>query len=431
MTAKEITKKYIFIIIPAIIVILALVAILIPILMPKAPMVRPLQKVTLFEVKKVPIKNSWEVIAQLEADRKIEIVARVSGFLEAKYYQEGDQVTENQVLFLIEPAPYEAAKQAAYGNFLSAEAQLNQAQLNFTRVEDLYKKKSSPKSDFDAAKAALDVAEAGVVSSRALYQQAEINYLYTQIKAPFAGKITDATFSVGAFVGPTSGPLAHLVADDPIQATFGVPDIFLKELRFGGGDAGGLPRGGIPTVVVKLRINEEYIYPEPGTISYVSPTVDQGTDTTKIKASFPNPDGNIVPGEVVTLILEDREPREALLVPKNSILISSHLGSFVYVLGKSEPGPDGTTQTIAVPRPITRGLEYPEGIEVTQGLTAGDKIVELGLMAQGATLRPNTPVEVVENYESIFTQGSGTPNPAESRPAESSPDPTTDTGGEG
>jgi membrane fusion protein (multidrug efflux system) len=335
-------------------------------------------------------------------------VARVPGFLEKKPFKEGDQVKAEDLLFQIEPEGYKAAYDAAQGNYLSALAQRTQAQLTFQRTSDLYAKKAAPKSDFDQDKAALDVADAGVISARAQLTQAELNLKYASVKAPFDGKVSDSTYSEGAFVGANSAVLATLVSTDPVTVTFGIPDRFLADRRFGS-PQGTLPRGSINTVVVKLRINGQYDYKGEGSITYLAPLLDESTDTVKVKASFPNPDGILVPGEVVEVIVEDRDPREVILVPKNSVLISSSVGSFVYVTAPPSAEQGGGPGLVSEVRKVTRGIEFPGGLEITEGLTEGDKIINLGLMASGQTLRPGTPLEVVENYQPL---GGGGPSDA-------------------
>ncbi|MDR2339771.1 MAG: efflux RND transporter periplasmic adaptor subunit [Deltaproteobacteria bacterium] len=410
MTPKLVVKKYIFVIIPLIIVLLAGLVFLKEMLKPQFAMQRPPSKVTIIEAKISEVRNSYEIIGVLEADKSVDLVARVTGFLEEKSFNAGDKVKEGDVLFRIDPKAYQAAYDAAQGALLSAEAQLTQAQLNFNRTADLYAKRSSPKSDYDNAKAQLDVAQAAVLSARGNLAQAELNLDWANVKAPFDGEISDSPFSIGSYVGPTSGVLATLVAPDPIKVRFGVPDTQLADLRFGAA-TGSLPRGEISEVRAGVKVNGTHLYEEPGKITYVAPLVDAQTDTVRIKASFPNKNGKLVPGEVVTVVLEDGKAREAILVPKNCVMYTAAAGSFVYVLGEPKAAEGGApggappaagqggsaAPYVAEQRMVTRGIEFPEGIEILEGLKVGDKVINLGLMSGGALIQPGTPVELLED----------------------------------
>jgi membrane fusion protein (multidrug efflux system) len=399
VTPKLIIKKYIFVIIPFIIVLLAGLVFLKELLKPSAPLQRPPARVTVIEVKTQAVRNSYEIVGVLEADKTVDLVARVTGFLEEKSFKAGDRVKAGDVLFRIDPKLYQAAYDAARGALLLAEAQLTQAELSFNRTSDLYAKRSAPKSDYDNAKAALDVAQASVLSARGNLAQAELNLDWAEVKAPFEGEISDSPFSEGSFVGPSSGILATLVAPDPIQARFGVPDRLLADLRFGAANS-NLPRGDIDEVEARVKINGTHIYEEPGKITYVAPLVEGQTDTIKIKATFPNGDRKLMPGEVVTVILEDGSPRDTVLVPKNSVMYTAEAGSFVYVLGDARDREGNPTGGLAAEqRVVTRGLEFADGIEITAGLKAGEKVINLGLMSGGALIQPGTPVEVIEGEE--------------------------------
>jgi membrane fusion protein (multidrug efflux system) len=403
VTPKLLIKKYIFVIIPLIIVLLAGIVFLKEILKPERPRVVPPARVGVYVASKRPVKNSYEIIGILEADKSVDLVARVSGFLEEKSFVAGDKVKEGDVLFRIDPKDYEAALEVARGSLLSAEAQLTQAALNFNRVKDLYAKRTSPKSDLDAAQAQLDVAQASVLSAKGALAQAELNLGWASVTAPFDGEVSDSPFSEGSFLGPSSGVLATIVAPDPIKVRVGLADRLLADLRFGAA-SGSLPRGGIDQVVARVKVNGTHLYEEPGRITYISPLVEKSTDTIQIKATFPNKDGRLVPGEVVTVILEDGSPRDVILVPKNCVLYNAASGSFVYVLGQGEGG-----GPVAEARGVTKGVEFPEGIEIVDGLKEGDKVINVGLMSGGALIQPGTPVEVLEDPEGEGGAGPASP----------------------
>jgi membrane fusion protein (multidrug efflux system) len=399
---KQFIKRYIFIIIPLLIVGLAALLIVRTLLAPRPQMPTAQARVTLYEIKSTEVRNSYEVIGVLEANMRVELLARVSGFLEKKTFSEGSEVKEGDALFQIEQEQYKAAYDAALGNYNSAQAQLTQAQLNFQRISDLYTKRSSPKSDYDNAKATLDMAQAAVTSTAALLEQARLNLEYTVVKAPFDGRMSDSPFSQGAYIGPTSGVLATIVKTDPLDVILGIPDRLMADLRFGSEDS-PLPKGRTDSLIARVKINGIHIYEREGKISYISPLVDGNTATIKVKASFPNPDDQLIPGETVSIILEDSLPRKAILVPKNTVMQSATVGSFVYEAAPLDPN-DPAKGLVAKVKPVKRGLEFPEGLEIIEGLQDGDKIINLGLMAGGAMLREGMPLTVVDDYVPVAQQ---------------------------
>jgi membrane fusion protein (multidrug efflux system) len=394
MSAKLILKKYIFIFIPAIVVAVAVIAVLLGFLWSTPPMPPSPARVTLYEVRKEAAQEAFEVIGLMEAERQVELKARVSGFLRSKNFSAGDRVTENSLLFLIEEEPYRAALAQAQGDLLSAKAQSDRAQLDFDRTSDLYAKRTATKSDYDNAKAALDVALANLISASARLDQASLNLGYASIKAPFDGLINDSPFSVGSLLGPESGVLATVVSLDPIKVTFGISDKYMALFRLGK-ESRNLPAGEAGDFIVRLKINGQEIYEGQGSISYISPLVDRQTDTIKLKAEFDNPKGTLLPGQTVVVSLEPKEPRQALLVPKNAILTSSGQGNFVYApVPNPSPDPNFPEALVAEVRPVTLGQEFSNGYEIVSGLSEGEKIVDLGLMSGGAMLRPGSLLEI-------------------------------------
>jgi membrane fusion protein (multidrug efflux system) len=409
VTPRLIIKKYIFIIIPLVILLLAALVILKTVLAPSPPMVRPPARVAVIEAKKTPVRNSYEVVGVLEAGQSVDLVARVTGFLEEKSAQAGGRAAEGDTLFKIDSKLYQAQRDAAQAALMSAQAQETQARLSYSRTADLYAKRTAPKNDLDSATAALNVAQAAVLAAQANLAQAELNLEWAEVKAPFAGVLSDSPVSVGSYVGTDSEVLATLVSSDHMEVRFGVADRQLANLRFQG-ESGSLPRGSIGEVTVRLKINGVHIYERGGKITYVSPLVDKSTDTVRLKASFPNPDGKLVSGEVVTVVLEDSQPREAILLPKNCVLYTAAQGSFVYVLGEAkDQSGNPTGGQAAEQRMVARGVEFPDGMEITQGLEPGDKVINLGLMSGGALIQPGAPVVLIERPEGGAPGAEGQP----------------------
>jgi membrane fusion protein (multidrug efflux system) len=395
--------KNIFVLIPAVIVVLALLAILSGWLWQTPPVPPSPQKVTLTEVTTTEALSSFEIIGVLEADQKVDLLARVSGFLTGIKFKEGDPVKKGQVLFTIEPDQYQAALASAEAGSLSAAANFTKSELDFNRTNDLFNKRTAPKSDLDNAQAALDVAKASTLSARAALDQARLNLGYTTVRAPFDGRVSDTPFSEGSLLGPESGVLATIVSQDPILADFGISDKYMAAMRLG---EGTLPGQTVENIQVRLKINGEKFYPEPGELIYRAPLIDRGTDTIKLKASFKNPEAVLLPGQSVVISLTAKVPPKLLLAPKAAVMTSSR-GNFVYqaVMGKAPGKDEGPEYLQAKATFIKLGREFDNGYEVLEGLAPGDKIVSLGLMAGGAALRPGAPVEVAEDGPKQETAG--------------------------
>jgi membrane fusion protein (multidrug efflux system) len=411
MSASSAIKKWIFVLIPLIIVGLAAVVIGLGFLRTTPQMAPPPQRVRVEEIKTVSATSILKAVALVEASESVDLKARVSGFLIGKDFVEGGEVKAGQILFRIEPDQYQAAVISAEANVTSAKAQLDKATLDFNRAKDLYNKRSSPKSDFDNAQASLDVATAAHQAAMASLSQAKLNLDYATIKSPFDGYISDTPFSVGSIVGPESGALATVVAKDPVEVSFGLSDKVMSGVRLGN-ERSGLPGSRIENVRPRLLLGSDTYYDTDGEFTYVAPQVDRHTDTVRFKVRFKNPKDILAPGQSVVVSLEPIEPRQVLMLPKSALMTAGG-SSFVYVPTPVENGGEGL---VASMRPVTVGSEFPEGFEILSGLSAGEKVIIEGLMSQGARLRPGAPVAIVEP-----TDDSGAPQGGPAPDGEAAP----------
>ncbi len=385
--------RILFVGIPLAIVGLAAVFILIY-MRPIPPLAMPPQPVIMGTVQTRDITESREYVAVMEADHSVDLRARVSGFLVAKNFQDGDLVKKDQLLFQIEPDQYQALLATAEASVLSARAQFDRASLDFNRIKDLYDKKTSPKSDFDRAKADYEVAEAALKSARAGRTQAALNLGYASIKAPFDGRISDTPYSEGSLLGPESGVLATVVSLDPILATFGISEKVISQYQT------EMKNKNLSAAdwQVRLRLAPDVCYPEPGPLSYAAPTVDPRTDTIKFKAKFANADKLLRPGQIVTAIVERIKPDLRLVVPKEAVLTDTE-GRFVYMVREvpADPEKPGSRPGLAAePRRVTleQGDPLDKDYIVKDGLEEGEQFILKGLMSGGATLRAGAPVQV-------------------------------------
>ncbi|MDR1545593.1 MAG: efflux RND transporter periplasmic adaptor subunit [Deltaproteobacteria bacterium] len=398
MPFSNFVKKWIFVVIPALIVLSAAAVIGLGFLRVSPDIPQPPQTVVLATVAKGRAVSALKAIGQATAARSVEVRARVSGFLVAKPFEEGDLVKAGQLLFKIEPEQYQAALSAAEADESSAKAQLERAGLDFRRISDLYAKRSSTKSDFDNAQADLNVAQAGWQSASARLEQARLNLRYTEVTAPFDGRVSDSPYSVGSYLTPESGALATVVQTDPVEVVFGLSDRFMNGARLEL-ERGGLPGGTLANTKFRLVVGDGLSYEREGRLVYISPTVDDRTDTVRLKVAFDNPEGRLAPGQSVTVVLEPIEPRTTLLIPKGAVL-SSQAGNFVYTPVETPARTDPATGAQMAPglaaqaKPVVLGEEYVDGFEVVEGLAEGEQIILQGLMSQGSMLRPGAPIVV-------------------------------------
>lgn len=385
--------KILLIAIPSVIIILAVFFIFAGQKKPPAVAMPP-QQVILVEVESQEITEAREYLAVIEADQIVDLLARVSGFLVTKPFKEGDLVDRGQLLFQIEPDQYQAELENAEANVLSAQAQFDRATLDFNRTSDLYRKNTSPKSDFDKAKADYETSLANLMSANAAQTKARLNLQYASVKAPFAGLISDTPYSVGSLLSLDSGVLAQVVSIDPILVTFGISDkIITAAQKQEGGQAYSLDDW-----QVRLRLAPDNYYRHIGKCIYASPIVDPQTNTVKFKAKFINPDRILRPGQIVTVVMERTNPDKRLVLPKEAVLTDRD-GNYV-LMPKEMPAdpknPGSQPVTVAEARRVT--LEDSDMLDksyiIKDGLKEGEKVITKGLMSGGATLRVNAPVSI-------------------------------------
>ena len=377
------------VLIPVGIVVVAALFVLLGRRQPSPPQLQP-QAVEMAVVEARDITDAMDFVGQLEADHRVDLKARVSGFLVSRNFAGGDQVEKGQILFQIEPDQYQAVLDTARAEVLSAQAQFDRATLDFNRISDLYLKRTSPKSDFDNSKAAFEVAEAQLLSARARETQAQLNLDYAAIKAPFDGRISDTPYSEGSLLGPESGVLATVVSNDPILVVFGIPSRLITYILFQDPEK----RRGLEDWRVRLRLGSGLYYPQAGQLSYMAPTVDPLTDTVKFKARFANPDESLRPGQIVTAVLESAQSQRRLVAPKAAVLTDVE-GRFVYTV-REVPAADGRPGgLVSERRPVELGPGETESeYFIKSGLKEGEQIIVKGLMSGGSTLPTGAPVRL-------------------------------------
>lgn len=323
-------------------------------------------------------------VAQTESSRQVEIVARVAGFLDKIAYTEGETVKEGQVLFQIDPKPFQAQLEAAQGELAAQTARRNTAKATLGRVKPLAAQNAVSQADLDRAVGDYEAASAAVHSARAKVREAELNLSYATIRSPVNGTASRSQQREGAYVGASAdtAKLTYVAALDPIWVTFSVSQNQVEKLR----DQVARKLVVMPEdshFEVELVLPGGKVYPHRGRINFADPSFSQETGSFMVRASVPNTEKILQPGMFVTAKLYGAVRPNAIVVPQ-LVVVQGPKGHVVVVAGA-----DG----LASPRPVVVGsYEGDKGIIIESGLQAGDRVIVEGL----AKVIPGAPVTVVD-----------------------------------
>ena len=244
------------------------------------------------------IAQSFEFDGHIMAIYKVDIRARVEGFLEKVLFREGQDVKAGDLLYQIEKVQYRAQVDRPKANLASAEAQVTNAQFQYNRKWQLAQDRWAPQSDVDQYKATLDSDKASVLQTRAALTQAEVNLGYTDIWSPIDGRIGRTVYQIGNLVDPTSGVLVTIVSQDPMYVLFPISVRDLEIIR----EARHREGGTHAKIEIRVRLPNGQEYPQRGLWNLNDPQVDQRTDTLIMRAITPNPDRRLIDGEFVTAV---------------------------------------------------------------------------------------------------------------------------------
>jgi membrane fusion protein, multidrug efflux system len=323
------------------------------------------------KVERRAIPNTLDFVGRVDAVNKVEIRARVTGFLEAVLFKEGEPVKEGDPLYRIEKGLYQAAVEQAQGALERSKASKILTEVQLQRAEDLLAKNAGTAVARDQAKAADQQAQGAIMTDEANLATAKINLGYTDINAPISGEVGKTNITKGNVVGPDSGVLTVIVSQDPMYVTFPVSQrdfLRAREHR---------DKVDVADIKAQLRFSDGSVYDQVGRINFVDVTVDRATDTQLVRATFPNPAGGLTDGQLVRVILEIGAAQERLLVPQ-SALIADQEGIYVFAVE------DGK----AVVKRVKVGASAGVDVVVESGLSGGELIIVQGLQA----VRPGAPV---------------------------------------
>ena len=347
------------------------------------PPPRPAPQVSVVTVSPQTIPFSPTFVAQTESSRQVNIVARVSGYLDRIAYQEGELVREGQLMFQLDTKPFVAQLNAAQGELQAQQARLTTAEATYGRVKPLTEQDALPLTDLDRAKGELDAARAAVFSAKAKVEEAQLNLGYATITSPVTGLAGRALQRQGAFVNAQadSANLTYVAALNPVWVNFSISQN--QAAKWGEWQRKGEvvpPANDNYDVDIVLPGGEKY--PHRGKISFADPSFSQDTGSFLVRAVLPNPKGQLRPGMFVTAIVHGAMRPKAIVLPQLAIQQGSD-GHLVYVINANN---------VAEVRPVIVGDYVGEkDIVVVGGLYAGDRVVVDGVLK----VVPGQPVTVV------------------------------------
>jgi membrane fusion protein, multidrug efflux system len=318
-----------------------------------------------------PITKATEFVGRVEAMERVDIRARVTGFLQQIQFKDGAFVKEGDVLYRIERETFDAAVQQARGALIEAQGKYANATAQRARTEELTKTSAAALAQLDERLAAEKAAQGQVVMADADLKTATVNLGYTDIIAPISGQIGRSKFTKGNVVGPDSGALTTIVSHDPMYVTFPVSQREFLTVEHEGRRAREQALG------VRIRFSDGSAYDQAGRINFVDVTVDRATDTVLVRATMPNPNGALIDGQLVRVSVEADKPEDKVLVPQAALIVDQQ-GTYVFLVV------DGKA-TVAR---VKLGGESGAYAIVDDGLKGGEQVVVQGM----ESLRPGSSV---------------------------------------
>lgn len=351
-------------------------------------------EVGVYRVQPQAIALTTELSGRTAAYQVSEVRPQVNGIVQRRLFVEGADVKAGQALYQIDPAVYQVAEQSAQAALAKAEANLTTAQNKATRYDELVSIKAVSQQEHDDAKAALQQAKADVAGAKAALAAARINLNYSRVTAPISGRIGKSGVTPGALVTANQATALTTIQQlDPIYVDVTQTSAELLRLKRDWA-SGKLQRVGNGEAAVRLVLEDGSSYAQPGKLQFSDVTVDQDTGSLTLRAVFPNPKGDLLPGMYVRAVLEQGNASAALLVPQQGISRDVKGNATAMVLNAQ-----GKVEARTLKAERTVGDKWL----VTEGLQAGDQVIVEGLQkvqpgatAKGVAVVPGAPAQAAQ-----------------------------------
>ncbi len=332
--------------------------------------------VTVAEVKTENVRRQYESTARVTAKYRVDVLARISGYLTKSYFKEGDYVKAGQVLFEIEPQEYQYAVTKAKGNLANAESQYAYYQKQLARYQELVSKDYIARADYDSMLSQRDAYKAQVESLKSAYNDAQRNLGYTRVKSPINGRVGMISVTEGNYVSMNSGPLTTINSYEPMYITFPLESQDFAELI-------RIDKSADINRDVEYIFSSGQKYKYKGIQDFHDNKIDETTGTITMRATFPNPDDQLIQGDFGRIIIYSKEKDIIPVVPQTATMENQE-GRFVYILDEENLPRMSYIKTMG---------ELNGNWLVYTGVKAGDKIITSGLQK----VVPGSPVRIVEN----------------------------------
>jgi RND family efflux transporter, MFP subunit len=326
---------------------------------PKVTVAKPVQKT---------VTDYLEFTGNTQAIFTVKLVARVEGYLEKQHFQDGADVRKGDLLFTIQPDQYQAQLQQAQADVLNEKAALLHAETEFVRYSRLYEQKAAAATDVDNWRYQRDAAKAGLANAEAQVELAKLNISYTQVTAPFNGRMGRHLVDPGNVVGNNQA-LAEINQIDPIYAYFTINELDLLRVRRLAQAADGADYRDRPVPAFAGLANESG-YPHEGRIDFAAISVDPGTGTLLLRAIIPNPDRTIVPGLFARVRVPVGRIANAVLVPEIALGFDQ-IGRYVLIVDD---------KNVVERRGVETGPAHGDLRVIDSGLKGDERVIVNGLL---------------------------------------------------
>jgi len=345
---------------------------------PPGPGGGPPPMVTVVAVTEQDVNQPTEYVGHMEAVQTVDLRARIEGFLEQVKFKEGSDVYAGDLLYVIEQAPYQAKVDADTASVTQATATFTKASQYLERVRTVRSGGVSA-ADIDDAVAEELRARGELEEAKADLERSRLDLGYTTVRAPITGRIGRTAFTRGNLVNPASGPLARIVQIDPIRVVYSISENDLVAIKMALKDAARGKKH--PMLAPRIKLPGGQVLKTSGQIDFVDNTVDPGTGTIAVWALFDNPDGTLLPGQYVTVLVSRSQPKFMTVVPQSAIL-EDHDGRYVLLVND---------QNQVVMRRVKTGSVVGVNWAIKSGLTVNERVIVEGVQK----VRPGQLVKTI------------------------------------